>query len=314
MIPAFDMIALFGGLAAVLTLATVVGRVLARTCQTNQSRHVIENVNQRVDAWWVMVAVMGFAFLLGASATVILFALLSFAALREFMSLAETRRSDHWVLLSGFFVVLPVQYLLVWQGWLELAALFIPVCVFILLPIVSALQGDTAGYLGRIAATQWGLMLCIYCLSFVPMLTSLDIPGFEQRQLLLVAFFLVIVQASDVFQFIWGKLVGRHKVAPTLSPSKTIEGLVGGVICAAALGAALAWLTPFNPWQASLMALMIAVLGFFGGLVMSAIKRDRGVKDWGAMIAGHGGVLDRLDSVVFAAPVFFYAVQYGWAV
>ncbi len=314
MIPAFDMIALFGGLAAVLTLATVVGRVLARTRQTNQSRHVIENVNQRVNAWWVMVAVMGVAFLLGASAIVILFALLSFAAFREFMSLAETRRSDHWVLLSGFFVVLPVQYLLVWQGWLELAALFIPVCVFILLPIVSALQGDAAGYLGRIAATHWGLMLCIYCLSFVPMLTSLDIPGFEQRQLLLVAFFLVIVQASDVFQFIWGKLVGRHKVAPTLSPSKTIEGLVGGVICAAALGAALAWLTPFNPWQASLMALMIAVLGFFGGLVMSAIKRDRGVKDWGAMIAGHGGVLDRLDSVVFAAPVFFYAVQYGWAV
>lgn len=312
MTPALHMLSLFGGIAAVLTLATVTGRILAQTRRAAIPEQLIENVNQRINAWWVMVGVMGLGFLLGKTAVTILFALLSFAALREFLSLTMTRRGDHWVLLSAFFVVLPVQYVLVWQGWLVFAALFIPVAVFIALPIVCALQGDTSGYLARITSTQWAIMLCIYCLSYVPMLMSLDLPGYEQRHLLLVAFFLVIVQASDVFQFVWGKLVGRHKIAPALSPSKTVEGLAGGVLSAATLGAALWWLTPFDPIEAAVMALVLAIMGFLGGLVMSAIKRDRGVKDWGTMIAGHGGVLDRLDSVIFSAPVFFLILRYGW--
>jgi phosphatidate cytidylyltransferase len=120
------------------------------------------------------------------------------------------------------------------------------------------------------------------------------------------------VQSSDVLQYVWGKLFGRHPVAPSVSPSKTWEGLVGGVASATALGAALFWITPFNPWQAAGMALIINALGFCGGLVMSAIKRDRGIKDWGRMIEGHGGMLDRLDSVVFAAPVFFHLTRIGW--
>lgn len=314
MTPALHMLSLFGGIAVVLTLATVAGRVLARTRRATIPADVIDNVNRRIDAWWVMVAVMAFGFLLGESAITLLFALLSMAALREFLSPAKARRGDHWVLLVAFFVVLPVQYVLVWRGWLELATLFIPVAAFILLPIAGVLRGNTAGYLRRIASTQWAVMLCVYCLSYVPMLMDLDLPGFEQRQLLLVAFLLVVVQASDVFQFAWGKLAGRHRIAPTLSPSKTVEGFAGGVLCATVLGAGLWWLTPFTPLEAALLALLIAIMGFLGGLVMSAIKRDRGVKDWGAAIAGHGGVLDRLDSVVFTAPMFFYVVRYGWAI
>jgi len=131
--------------------------------------------------------------------------------------------------------------------------------------------------------------------------------------LLLIAFLVIVVQSSDVLQYVWGKLFGRHKLAPSISPSKTWEGLLGGVLSATALGAALWWATPFNPWQAALMALAINVMGFFGGLVMSAIKRDRGVKDWGTLIEGHGGMLDRLDSVVFAAPIFFHLTRYFFA-
>jgi phosphatidate cytidylyltransferase len=150
----------------------------------------------------------------------------------------------------------------------------------------------------------------VYCISHVPALLALDIPGYTNCNMLLVIFLILIVQSSDVLQYVWGKLFGRHKIAPNLSPSKTVEGFIGGVASSTLLGGALFWLTPFNPWQSALMALAITLMGFFGGLVMSAIKRDRGVKDWGNMIEGHGGMLDRLDSVCFSAPIFFHLIRF----
>ena len=128
----------------------------------------------------------------------------------------------------------------------------------------------------------------------------------------ILIFLILVVQSSDVLQYVWGKLLGRRKIAPGLSPSKTVEGFVGGVLSASGLGAALWWITPFEPGQAFLVALAITLMGFLGGLVMSAIKRDRGVKDWGSLIEGHGGMLDRLDSVCFSAPVFFHITRYWW--
>ncbi len=157
-------------------------------------------------------------------------------------------------------------------------------------------------------------MICVFCVSHVPALLTLAIPGYEGRQLLLIAFLVLVVQSSDVLQYVWGKLFGRRKIAPLLSPSKTVEGFVGGVLSATAVGAALWWITPFSPWQAAAMALVVNLMGFFGGLVMSAIKRDRGVKDWGQLIEGHGGMLDRLDSVIFAAPIFFHITRFWWTV
>jgi phosphatidate cytidylyltransferase len=147
----------------------------------------------------------------------------------------------------------------------------------------------------------------------VPALLSLDIPGYGDRNVLLIAFLVIVVQLSDVLQYVCGKLFGRTKIAPKLSPSKTVEGFLGGAASATAIGAALSWMTPFTPLQAALLSLVIVLMGFFGGLVMSAIKRDRGVKDWGHLIAGHGGFLDRLDSVVFAAPIFFHLTRYWWS-
>lgn len=234
-------------------------------------------------------------------------------ALREFITLAYTRRGDYLALLAAFYVCRPVQCGLLWMDWYGLYSVFIPVYAFSLLPMLSALGSDTTRFLERAAKVQWGLMVAVYCISHVPALIDLRIPGFEERNLLLVIFLIIVVPGSDVLQYVWGKLLGRHKVAPALSSSKTWKGLVGGVAGATLLGALLSWATPFTPGQAALLALVICLMGFLGGLVMPAIKRDRGVKDWGDMIAGHGGMLDRLDSVIFAAPVYyFHLVRYFW--
>ena len=306
-----EAITLFLGLGGVLVAATAVGQALKRRAGGAQSS-TVENLNARVFAWWVMVALIGVAFLVGKAGVILLFAFASFAALREFITLTYTRRGDHWALMLAFFVGIPAQYYLVWIEWYGLYSIFIPVYGFLILPIVAVVRGDTTHFLSRIASLQWGLMICVFCVSHIPALLTLDIPGFEGKKLLLVAFLVTVVQGSDVLQYVFGKLFGRRKVAPALSPSKTWEGLVGGVASATVLGAGLWWLTPFSPAQAAAMALVACLMGFFGGLVLSAIKRDRGVKDWGRMIEGHGGMLDRLDSVIFAAPIFFHLTRFWY--
>ncbi|MEX1993432.1 MAG: phosphatidate cytidylyltransferase [Steroidobacteraceae bacterium] len=307
-------VALFGGVVAALVVASIAGYVLDRRFVTTAPNPTISNLNSRIKAWWAMVALLGVAFALGKAGVIVLFALASLAALREFITLTPTRQGDHLALAVAFFVVLPLQYYLVWSEWYGLYSVFIPVYVFLLLATIAALRQDTTNFMGRVAETQWGLMLSVFALSHVPALITLHIPGYEGRNMLLIAFLILVVQSSDVLQYVWGKLLGRRKIAPELSPSKTVEGFVGGVGSATLLGALLWWITPFAPWQAGAMALLITLMGFFGGLVMSAIKRDRGVKDWGWMIEGHGGVLDRLDSVIFAAPVFFHVTRYFWTV
>ena len=313
MTTASQTLALFIGVAAVLTLASILGLLLHWRFARDRANAAIDNLNSRIRAWWLMVILLGIAFAAGRAGVIGLFALASLAALREFITLTPTRQGDHMALAAAFFVVLPFQYYLIWIDWYGLYSVFIPVYVFLFLPAMAALRQDTTHFMTRVAETQWGLMISVFSLSHVPALLSLTIPGYEGRNLLLVAFLVLVVQSSDVLQYVWGRLLGRHKIAPALSPSKTVEGFVGGVASASLLGAFLWWITPFSPWQAGAVALVITLTGFFGGLVMSAIKRDRGVKDWGWMIEGHGGVLDRLDSVVFAAPVFFHVTRYWWS-
>lgn len=307
------LFALLLGAGAVLVTATIVGRVLAWRFSPQGSNPTIENLNARIGAWWGMVAILGLAFLAGRGGVILLFAFLSFAALREFLTLTAKTRADHWALAAGFFLVLPLQYGLVWAEWYGLYTVFIPVYAFLLLPILSALRGETGGFLVRVAETQWGLMICVFCASHVPALLDLSIPGYEGKTVLLIAFLVVVVQGSDVLQYVFGKLFGARRIAPALSPSKTWAGFLGGVGSATLIGAGLAWITPFTALEAALMALVIALMGFFGGLVMSAIKRDKGVKDWGHLIPGHGGFVDRLDSVLFSAPVFFHLTRHFWA-
>lgn len=305
-----DTLLLFCGIGCMLILASLIGFILKR--KYTETNSVIVNLNARINAWWLMVLVIGTAFALGNIAVVILFFLMSGFALREFITITPTNRNDYYALLFAFYIVLPGQYLLVAMAWYGLFSIFIPVYVFLMLPVLASVTGSTKNFLERTAKVQWGLMMTVYCISCVPALLTLHIVGYEHRNLLLIAFLVIVVQLSDVLQYIVGKLFGKRKIAPTLSPSKTIEGFVGGIAAASLIGACLWWITPFTFWQAAIISLMITLLGFFGGLVMSAIKRDRGIKDWGHMIEGHGGMLDRLDSVCFAAPIFFHVVRFWW--
>ncbi len=303
---------LLGGILAFLSLTSLISYVLglrmARPGASESARATVANLNARMRAWWVIVAVCAVALWLGLAGACVLFGLASFWGLREFVTLTPTRAGDHRALFWVFFVITPWQYYLVATQWYVMFMILIPVYAFLFIPMRMSLTGDTEHFLERAARTQWGLMVCVYCVSYAPALMTLPVRKSGGASLLL--FFLLVVQLSDVFQYIWGKLFGRHPIAPHVSPNKTWEGFVGGIASATALGMALWWATPFNPWQAAGMSLVITLLGFAGGLTMSAIKRDRGVKDYGTLIQGHGGVLDRMDSICFAAPVFFHLTRY----
>ena len=301
---------LVGGVLALLVVASLAGWILDRRVTSASGRATVDDINTRIRAWWVMAFLFVVAVTTGPLVSILLFAVTSFLALREFVTLAPTRPADHRALFWSFFVVMPLQYYLIWRQWYGLFSILIPVYVSIFLAIRAALVGDTTRFLERTATTQWGLMICVYFVSYVPALLMLRIPGYERQTPQLIFFLVLVVQVSDVLQYVWGKALGKRRIAPSISPNKTWEGFVGGVACATALGTALWWATPFSPAVAAVMALVLTAMGFAGGLIMSAIKRDRGVKDYGALIGGHGGVLDRIDSLCFAAPVFFHLTRY----
>jgi phosphatidate cytidylyltransferase len=295
------------GIVALLAVASLVGSILERRTTKPESLATVRNLNARTRSWWVMVLVVGGAILAGHTATVVLFAILSFMALREFWTLTPSRRGDHYALFLSFFVVLPYHYYLLAIEWYGMFIIFIPVYAFLLLPAVATLMGDTNEFLARSAKVQWGLMLTVFSISHAPALLMLD-TGVPSA--LLIVYLIIVVQLSDVFQYVWGKLIGKRRFSPNISPNKTIEGLVGGGLSAILVGTMLHRMTPFSPLQAAAVSTVIVVAGFFGGFVLSAIKRDLKAKDWGYIIEGHGGVLDRVDSLTFAAPLFFHVTRY----
>jgi len=297
---------LFAGILALLVVATLIGQIM----RLRRRSDVVDNLNARIKAWWVMSAVFALSLLTGGLGSVILFGLLSFFALREFITLTPTRPADHSALFWVFFIILPLQYYLVATQWYGFFSVLIPVYAFLFIPSRIAISGDANAFLERSSKIQWGLMVCVYCVSHVPALLMLEIPGYAGKNARLLFFLVVIVQLSDVLQYVWGKLLGRHKISPVISPSKTWEGFIGGTVSATLIGTALWRTTPFTVWQTMGMAFIITIMGFLGGLTMSAIKRDSGVKDWGSSIQGHGGVLDRIDSICFAGPIFFHLTRY----
>jgi len=302
--------ALVTGVLALLIVATLIGELLRRHVINESARATVDNINARIRAWWLMALIFAVAVTMGTIVSVGLFCVVSFLALREFVTLAPTRAGDHRALFWSFFIITPVQYYLIWIQWYGLFTILISVYASMFLTIRTVSAGDTGRFLERTATTQWGLMICVYFISYVPALLMLQVPGSSRQAPKLMFFLVLVVQMSDVLQYIWGKLLGRRRVAPSVSPNKTWGGLLGGVGSATALGAAVWWATPFSPAVAALMAFLVSMLGFAGGLIMSAIKRDHGVKDYGALIAGHGGILDRIDSLCFAAPIFFHLTRY----
>jgi phosphatidate cytidylyltransferase len=301
---------LVGGVVSLLIFASIIGWILHLRDNSEAGSAVIDNLNARIRSWWLLVGFFAVAYIIGNNATIIFFAFVSFFALREFLTLIPTRAVDHRALSLAFFVLIPVQYWLIGIHSYPLFSIFVPVFGFLLMSSLTVLTQDTDDLLGCNAKILWGIMVAIYCIGHIPALLLLDIPGYTGQNALLLFYLVLIVQLSDVLQYVFGKLFGKIKIAPIVSPSKTVEGFIGGAASATAIGCAMWWVTPFTPLQSAGMAFVIALMGFLGGLVLSAIKRSLGAKDWGTMIKGHGGMMDRVDSLSFAAPVFFHLTRY----
>lgn len=295
---------------SLLTFASLTGWLLKKFKVNEYNRKTIENLNQRINAWWVMSIILLIAMLIGTVGTIILFVFISFCALRECITITPTQLADHQALFWCFFIFLPLQYLLIALNYYTIFVVFIPVFVFLFVATRIAINGDTVDFLGRVAKIQWSMMIAVYCISYIPALLLLNDDGDQSRNYKLIMFLVIVVEISDVLQYVFGKLFGKRAIVPKLSPNKTVEGFLGGILMASLIGMSLWWITPFNVWQAGLCSLIMTLLGFCGGLCMSAIKRDRGVKDFGAIIEGHGGMMDRIDSLCFVAPVYFQIMYY----
>lgn len=304
--------ALAAVVVGLLITATVVGQVVKRQPHLGLNAAAIGTFNRRVRAWWIICALLAIAFV-SPGLTVALFGIMSFWALREFITLTPTRLGDHRALFWVFFFFTPLQFVLVaWNNY-SLFSILIPVYAFLFIPARIALAGDYKRFLERIAKIQSGLLICVYCLSFAPAL--LHMPRVEEASRpRLMFFFVAMTLLSEAFQFVWSQLYGRHVIAPTINATRTWEGLVGGSASTSLAGILLYWATPFTRWEAAFMSMVIAVMGFAGSMTMSAIKRDRGVRDYGTLVEGHGGVLDRIDAICFAAPVFYHITRHLFAI
>jgi len=301
--------AVLAGLVVLFAAATALGTWLAGRTRDAIKLAWIGQLNTRIRTAWVIVLLFAAAFLLGDTAVLIFFAIASFFALREFIALTPIRSSDHAAVVLAFYVVIPVQYLLIAAEWRAMYAVFIPVYVFLVLPVVMALRQDTTNYLVRIAKVQWGLMICVYCVSHAPAIVTLDLPGQEGRGPLLLLYFLLVVQMADLLAVIASAAFGRTPLKS--NPNKSREGVLAGGGAAVVLGTALAWMTPFQWWQATLMSFAIVVAGFMGGLVLASVERSLGARIWtddGVLLTR--GTLQRVDALTFAAPVFFHLALY----
>jgi phosphatidate cytidylyltransferase len=270
----------------------------------------LQEVKARTRSWWVMATVFIVATVFNTKISYVAIAFLSFVAFRELYSLLGFRDSDRRAIFWAF-IAIPVQYYLAYLGWYGAFIIFIPVVMFLVLPLRLVLKGDTAGITKSMGLMQWTLMLTVFGISHMAYLLSLpELKGFHAGGRGLLLFLVFLTEINDVMQFTWGKLFGKYKIIPKVSPNKTWEGFIGGMICTTAIGYGLSFLTPLNTWQVLFVSFMVAFAGFAGDVVMSSIKRDIGVKDTGTAIPGHGGVLDRIDSLAYTAPAFFHLVYY----
>jgi phosphatidate cytidylyltransferase len=297
---------------AVVVLLMIASTVTAGLIRTRPEKNYLE-LKLRIQTWWWLVVLMFAALTFHRTVAIVIFAVVSFMAFKEFLSIAPTRRADNRVLLLAYAAI-PIQYLWAGISWYGMFIIFIPVYVFLLLPMRMVLVGETQGFLRAAGTIQWGLMTTVFSISHVGYLLMLPArhgTGDRVTGEMLVFYLLALTQSNDVAQYLWGKAFGKHAVAPKVSPNKTIEGLIGGIATTTLLAWLLApYLTPMSSLHAAGCGLLISVFGFIGDVVISAVKRDIGVKDSGTLLPGHGGILDRLDSLTYTAPLFFHYIYY----
>ena len=297
----------FGGIGVLLVAASLIIWVLG---QLKPGQDFTE-LRLRVKSWWIMAGIFALAIMFDRRISLFFLAFVSFIAFKEYLSLIPTRRADRRVFLLAY-IAIPIQYFCIGIEWYGMFIIFVPVYMFLLIPARMVLIGSTEGYLKAAGTLHWGLMTTVFSLGHAAYLLVLpaDVnPGAEGPGLLLYLIFLT--QFNDVSQFVWGKTLGRFKVLPSVSPGKTYEGLLGGLATTMVLATPLGpWLTPMSLIHSFCAGVLIALGGFLGDVTISAVKRDVGVKDSGQLLPGHGGILDRVDSLTFTAPLFFHFIYY----
>jgi phosphatidate cytidylyltransferase len=269
----------------------------------------LTELKMRTKSWWVMAGIFIIATVIHPIVSFVAFALLSFAAMREIASISKNVRPEDRRVIIWCYLAIPVQYFIAYKGWFNLFIIFIPVIMYIWIPFVLVIRGITAEVGRSMSVLPTQLMLTVFSISHLAYLLSLpEIEGFNAGGRGLLLFVVFLTEINDVFQFTWGKLIGKHKIIPKVSPNKTWEGFVGGILTTTIVGYLLRFLTPLSGVEALVVSFMVAFAGFVGDVVVSAVKRDIGLKDTGTLIPGHGGLLDRIDSLSISAPVFFYLV------
>ncbi len=303
---------LFVVLFGLLLLASAAATVWSLREQGEHFAERKERVERDLRALWIGAVVFWLAWMSGPVGATLGFAVFSFLALREYITLAPTRRGDHRSLLLAFFAVIPLQYLLVGTRRFDLFSVFIPVYVFLAIPVLSALAGDPERFLERNAKIQWGIMVCVFGLSHAPALLLLEFKGYEERGAFLVFFLVMVTAAAQLAQEVASRWLRRRPVARQIDRSFSARAFALGVAAAALVGAALFWITPVDPLRALVMGAVTGGCGTLGEFVMRALKKDAGVRFWGntSSITGGVGLLDRVAPLCFAAPVFFHSVRW----
>ena len=304
----FGLLLLGSVWAFVLTLREHEDPEEARRC-----REGVDEISTLLRITWAMMLGFWVCWISGPMVALTLFGVVSFLGLREFLTLSPTRRGDHRSLVLAFFVVLPAQYWLIASEHFDMFAVFVPVYVFLALPLASALANDPTRFLERNAKLQWGIMVCIYGMSHVPALLLLKFPGYDNKNAFMVFFFVLVVQTSMVTQHHLSRKVNKPLAAPAISSSFSWYSMWMGVLAGSIVGGLLAGITPWVPGTAFAFSFIACTAGAMGHLVMKALKRDRGIPSWGpkvASVTGAGGLLNRVDALCFAAPVFFHSVRW----
>lgn len=308
-LPAIDILGEPAQFGAALMASLLVVATIAIVALNHFSGRSNPELNARLKSWWVIIIVFCVAILSTPTVLIIIFGFISFLAFKEYVSIVPLRRVDRRVIFWAYMAI-PIQYLFVGFDRYGLFIVFIPVWVFFLLPFRLVVAKQTDGFLTSVSSISWGLMVTVFAISHAAMLTRLpaDSPSVGVGLLL---FLVILNQGNDVAQYVWGRSFGKRPITPTVSPKKTWEGFLGGVATTMAAAALIGGvLTPFDPLICMLFGALIAVSGFVGDVVVSAVKRDLGVKDAGSLIPGHGGVLDRVDSLCLSAPLFFHVARF----
>lgn len=310
MIPSSVANSVLWSLAGLYVLLLIASAITAILKKSNPDKNYTE-LSQRMSSWWVMVTIFTLAMVLSRNVSLVFFGLISFLALKEFFSIIPTRRADRRVLFWAYLAI-PVQYYWVSQEWYGMFIIFIPVYMFLLLPMRMVIIGETKDFLRAAGTMHWGLMTMVFSISHVAYL--LVLPATETAKAGgpgLVLFLVFLTQFNDVCQFIWGKMLGKNKIIPKVSPNKTWQGFIGGIFSTTLFSVLLSGLlTPLSIEMAVAAGLLISIAGFIGDVTISALKRDIGVKDSGSLLPGHGGILDRVDSLTYSAPLFFHFMYY----